>query len=312
MKIHLHKNATTTPAQRAFIQENPHLSVAVLAEKIGVSKTTVRRWRNRSNVFDRSHAPKRVKTALTPVEEIKIVICRLATRAGLDDLHGIVDAFLGIGCSRASLNRCLKRYQISRMPALRRSVPLDLGDYTGTWFYYTCFHLPGLSDSGSSVLLHTLLDCSFRTFYADITHSGPEFLTRVIRRSPINVLGIIHEGPVVLVPGNDSAGLIEVQASYVQRQCAKARLVAHHLPAQHPETVEKLRKTCASLGSSAPVSWDFPWGSPDDVARHLDQYNLEFSLGALKQKTPRQAMAIHYTHFPGSFRQKPEAAELMN
>jgi len=154
MKIHLHKNATTTPAHRAFIQNNPSLSVARLAEKIGVSKTTVQRWRKRSDVFDRPHTPNRVCKALTPVDEINIVLCRLATRAGLDDLHKIVESFLGIDCSRASLNRCLKRYSISRLLALSHAVPYDLKDYTGTYFYYTCFRISEFSGPTPQVCRH--------------------------------------------------------------------------------------------------------------------------------------------------------------
>ena len=80
MKIRLHKNATTTPAQRAYIQNNPQLSVASLAKKTGVSKTTIRRWQKRTDVYDRPHTPKRIKTALSPIEEIKIIICRMAFR----------------------------------------------------------------------------------------------------------------------------------------------------------------------------------------------------------------------------------------
>ena len=79
MKIHLHKNATTTPAQRALIQNSPHLSTACLAKMTGVSKTTVHRWRNRSDVYDRPHTPKKINTALSPIEEVKMVLCRLAT-----------------------------------------------------------------------------------------------------------------------------------------------------------------------------------------------------------------------------------------
>ncbi len=201
MKIHLHKNATTTPAQRAYIQNNPHLSVACLAEKTGVSKTTIRRWRNRSDVFDRPHTPKQIKTALAPIEEAKIILCRLATRSGLDDLNQIAQFILGINCSRASLNRCLKRYHISRLPALRHAVPFDLRDYTGTYLYYTCFHLPAFSEGASPVLFHTLLDCTFRTFHADFASPGEDFLSRHIRNSPLRVLGVIYTDPIDLIPG---------------------------------------------------------------------------------------------------------------
>lgn len=307
MKIHLHKNATTTPAQRAFIQNNAEYSIAQLAEKIGVSKTTVRRWRKRSNVFDLSHAPNHVNKALSPKDEIKIVLCRLATRAGLDDLHKIVENFMGVECSRASLNRCLKRYHISKLPGLQHVVPYDLRDYSGTYLYYTCFHMPELSGSKSSLCLHTILDCSFRIFTARLTLSGPEFLSQYIREFPLRILGIIHQDPVVLAPGAKMGDL----QTMVESQCRSNRIVAHHLETPYLQTIQKLRETCSSLVKKVPQdSWEFPWPSHEAFAKAIHQYNTRFTLGALKQKTPQQALKTHYILFPNSFRQKPENLRL--
>ncbi len=304
MKIHLHKNATTTPAQRAYIQNNPHLSVACLAEKTGVSKTTVRRWRNRSDVFDRPHTPKQIKTALTPIEEAKIILCRLATRSGLDDLNQIAQFFLGINCSRASLNRCLKRYHISRLPALRHAVPFDLRDYTGTYLYYTCFHLPAFSEGTSPVLFHTLLDCTFRTFHADFTSRGEDFLARHIQDSPLRVLGIIYTDPIVLTPGEI---YIPKQSHSVESWCRSFNLGAHHIDIQYTKTIQRLNDTITSLcNDSVPVSWESPWLSETGLKRTISRYNTRFPLSALKRQTPREAIETHYTHFPNSFQQKPE------
>jgi len=306
MKIHLHKNATTTPAHRAFIQNHPNLSVAHLAEKIGVSMTTVRRWRKRSSVFDLPHTPNRVNKVLSPVDEVKIILCRLATRAGLDDLHKIVESFLGIDCSRASLNRCLKRYYISKLPLLSQAVPYDLKDYTGTYFYYSCFRISDFIDSASPVCLHTLLDCSFRNFNAELSISGPDFLSRHIREFPLRVLGIIYQDPVVLTPDVDSGNLLH-QNVMVESLCRSHKITAHHLEIQHPKTIQKLKKACASLkNADSKASWTFPWLSNAEFAGHIAQYNTRFTLGALKQQTPYQALKSHHTHFPNSFRQKPK------
>ena len=56
MDLSLHANATTTPKIRAYIQHS-RAPVAVLADELGVSETTIRRWRARSTVTDRSHTP---------------------------------------------------------------------------------------------------------------------------------------------------------------------------------------------------------------------------------------------------------------
>ena len=305
MKIHLHKNATTTPAQRAFIQNNPHLSVAFLAEKTGVSKTTVRRWRNRSDVFDRPHTPKQIKTVLTPIEEIKVVLCRLATRAGLDDLNKIAESFLDIRCSRASLNRCLQRYHISRMPSLKRVVPVDLTDYTGTYLNYTCFHLPQFSQGKAPIQIHTLLDCTFKTFHAEISAPGQHFLSQQIRKFPLKVLGIIYTDPIVLVPESFPTHTQWANPD-LESLSRSASLKAYHMDIQFPKTVQKLKKTLFPLvKKEAQVSWNFPWSSYAGFKRYISRYNTQFPLGALKRKTPHEALETHYLNFPNSFRQNP-------
>lgn len=47
MDLKLHANVTTTPRTRAYIQAS-RASVAELAAELGVSETTIRRWRRRA------------------------------------------------------------------------------------------------------------------------------------------------------------------------------------------------------------------------------------------------------------------------
>jgi len=75
MNIRLHKNATTTPARRRYIQSSP-LSVAKLAAELGVSEDTIRRWRGRDSVEDRPHTAHRLQTTLTPAREAVVIAVR--------------------------------------------------------------------------------------------------------------------------------------------------------------------------------------------------------------------------------------------
>ena len=307
MKIRLHKNATTTPAQRAYIQNNPHLSVADLAKKTGVSKTTIRRWRNRMDVYDRPHTPKRITTALTPIEEIKIIICRMAFRAGLDDLLQISDSFFKINCSRASLNRCLKRYQISRMPALKRSVPFNLKDYAGTYFYYNCFSLPPFLKDQQPVVLQTLLDCSFRTFHAQFsTMAHTSFISDHIQNFPLKVLGIIYNDPVRLCGENLNT---KNPDNDIELLCRRMGISFYHMDNLHTDTTNKLNLQVKNIGSkSDPEQATTIRETNEALTKQICRYNVELPLGSLKQKTPYQAMEDHYTHFPSSFKHKPMAS----
>ena len=85
MQLNLHANATTTPKVRAAIQASP-LSDRKLAAELGVSVSTVRRWRQRTSVADLSHTPHRLPTTLSPAQERLVVELRQLLELPLDDL----------------------------------------------------------------------------------------------------------------------------------------------------------------------------------------------------------------------------------
>ncbi|WP_165741579.1 helix-turn-helix domain-containing protein, partial [Candidatus Thiosymbion oneisti] len=84
MNIHLHANATTTPKTRQYIQAS-HQSVTQLADELGVSEDTIRRWKRRDGVADGSHTPHRLQTTLTPTQKAVVVELRKTLLLPLDD-----------------------------------------------------------------------------------------------------------------------------------------------------------------------------------------------------------------------------------
>ena len=115
MDLKLHANATTTPRTRAYIQQSP-ASVAALAAELGVSESTIRRWRKRTSVIDGSHRPKRLaRLSLSPIEEQ--LILELRTKAGLplDDIVEVMRRCVNDKLSRSAIHRCLQRHGVSRL-----------------------------------------------------------------------------------------------------------------------------------------------------------------------------------------------------
>lgn len=113
MNIKLHKQATTTPRIRAEIQQAPaSLSNKALATQYGVSISTIRRWRYRNEVHDRSHTRHNLLATLTPAQETILIAAREFLHLPLDDLLVVAREFLHPTLSRSALARMLRRRQV--------------------------------------------------------------------------------------------------------------------------------------------------------------------------------------------------------
>lgn len=116
MNLKLHANATTTPKVRTYIQQSQS-SVAELAVELGISQTTVRRWKGRSGCQDRSHQPHRIGMRFDAAEEAIAVELRIRLRLSLDDCLEVMRRCLRPDISRSALHRALKRHGVSKLEA---------------------------------------------------------------------------------------------------------------------------------------------------------------------------------------------------
>jgi hypothetical protein len=111
----LHGSARTTPRVRAEFQASQE-KTSLLAERYGLSRTTVAKWRTRTTTQDAPMGPRDPRsTVLTLVEEAMVVEFRRRTLLPLDDVLGCLrDSIPKL--TRSSLHRCLERHGISRLP----------------------------------------------------------------------------------------------------------------------------------------------------------------------------------------------------
>ena len=111
----LHGSARTTPRVRAELQASQETSSA-LAQRYGLSRTTVAKWRTRTMTNDAPMGPSLPhSTVLTLAEEAMVVEFRRRTLLPLDDVLGCLrDSIPKL--TGSSLHRCLERHGISRLP----------------------------------------------------------------------------------------------------------------------------------------------------------------------------------------------------
>ena len=112
MLVKLHANAATTPKVRRYIQDSEQ-SAAELARELGVSEKTVRRWKDRVDVADRSSRPHVLMTGFSTEEEEIAVELRARLGLSLDDALEVMRRCLRSDISRSALHRCWARHGVS-------------------------------------------------------------------------------------------------------------------------------------------------------------------------------------------------------
>src|SRR5262245_37646086 len=195
MELNLHANATTTPKTRAYIQRSK-APVAALAAELGVSETTIYRWRSRTTVTDRSHTPKTLATSLSPVEEE--LVCELRTRLQLplDDITEVMRRCLNPKLSRSAIHRCLVRHKLNRRPKPDKP-PVGRFEQAATGFIHIDLkHLPGLERRKSYAFV--AIDRATRYVYLEIhpkrdAETAAGFLKRFLAHFPPRVHTILTD-----------------------------------------------------------------------------------------------------------------------
>lgn len=169
MHLRLHKNATTTPRIRAEIQVSKE-PMRVLAQRFGVSVSTIARWKKRASVHDASHTPHRLQTTLTPAQESIVLVLRKSLGLSLDDLLAVVREFIHPTVSRAALHRMLKRHGVSAREALSvdrpRTKPFKA--YEPGFVHIDVKYLPQMADETTRRYLFVAIDRATRWVFVRV------------------------------------------------------------------------------------------------------------------------------------------------
>jgi Integrase core domain len=195
MDLNLHANATTTPKIRAYIQRS-RAPVAALAEELGVSETTIRRWRARTSFRDRSHTPKNLKISLSAVEEA--LVCELRSRLWLplDDITEVMRRCVNGKLSRSAIHRCLVRHNLNQRPK-PDTLPVRAFEQASVGFIHIDLkHLPALEKLKSYAFV--AIDRATRYVYLEIhpkrdAITAAAFLKRFLAHFPYRVHTILTD-----------------------------------------------------------------------------------------------------------------------
>ncbi len=305
MNLRWHQNATTTPARRAYIQSSP-LSVAALAAALSVSEDTMRRWKGRDTVADRSHTAHRLQTTLTPAQAAVVLALRETLWLPLDDLLVVTREFINEQGSRSGRQRLLKHHGLSRMPreTQAETTHKPFKAYEPGYLHVDVKYLPQMADETTRRYLFVAMDRATRGVFIPIkanktAASAKSFLAAWHRACPIKIGNLLTDNGKEFTDRLFGSREKTASGDHEFDQLCQALGIEHRLtPPRRPQTngmVERFN------GRIAEVLATHRFNSAQDLEttllRYAWLYNHHLPQQALGHVTPIEAMKKRYSRF---------------
>jgi len=310
--IALHKNATTTPAIRRVLRRSDE-SVAVLAKRYGISEKTVRRWRGRERVEDRSHTAHRLQKTLNDGQEALVVYLRTHLRLSLDDLLAVVREFIEPAMSRSALDRMLRRHGVSRLApeATVKASPKAFKAYEPGFVHIDVKYLPQMQDEDRRRYAFVAIDRATRWVHVRLMKdktaaSARRFLKSLEAAAPFHIRTILTDNGKEFTDRLFASRQRAPTGEHAFDQLCTALGIQHRLtPVRRPQTNGMVERFNGRI-SEVLRSHHFQ-NSADleaTLKRYVWLYNQHLPQKALDHKPPIQAMKQWATTHPQLFRRR--------
>ena len=315
MRIALHKNARTTPAVRAEIAASTE-PVRRLAHRYGVSESTIRTWRRRTDFNDASHTAHRLQTTLSPLQEKIVVELRKTLLLPLDDLLAVTREFLCAEVSRSGLDRCLRRHGVGNLNALKPKAPAvapkGFKTYEPGYLHMDIKYLPQMADQTRRSYLFVAIDRATRWVYAAVkpdktARSARAFLAALAKACPIKITKLLTDNGKEFTDRLFASRERQPSGTHEFDQLCTELGIEHRLT--RPRTPQTNGMVERFNGRIADVLRSNHFTSGEDLAqamhRYVALYNHQLPQSALGSKTPMQAMKDWYASHPQLFNKRP-------
>lgn len=308
----LHSCATTTEAVRRALQRS-EASVRALAERYGISPTTVQKWRRRTTAADARMGPKEARsTTLTSDEEAMVVAFRRHTLLPLDDcLYALQPTIPHL--TRSSLHRCLQRHGISRLPETAGDKPVrkPFASYPIGYFH---IDIAELRTGEGKLYLFVAIDRTSKLAFARLhvaanIHTAADFLRALIAAVPYKIHTVLTDNGVQFchAPRYRDGPTARFSHHLFDRVCAEHGIDHRLTKPNHPWTngqVERMNRTLKDATVKR-----YHYDTHEQLERHLqlfvDAYNHARRLKTLRGLTPYEFVCGVWTKQPARFTLNP-------
>lgn len=315
MTLTLHANATTTPKTRAYIQSSA-AGNRTLARELGVTLSTIHRWRRRSDVRDASHTPHHLQTTLTSAQEIVLVELRRTLWLSLDDLLVVARELVNPDVSRSGLDRCLRRHGVARLTELIPKVDGEAApkktfkDYAPGFLHADIKSLPQMPDEDGRRYLFVAIDRAtrwvFLRIYADQSErSSTDFLRRLHKAAPMKIIKLVTDNGSQFTDRFTSKRKTPSGTHAFDLTCQTLGIEHRLIPPRHPQTNGMVERFNGRI-SDVLATTRFVSGEELEttINRYAVLYNHHIPQKALDHNTPFDAMREWQKKCPDLFVKK--------
>ncbi|SKA74306.1 Adenosylmethionine-8-amino-7-oxononanoate aminotransferase [Paucidesulfovibrio gracilis DSM 16080] len=297
----------TTPAIRKYIGESQK-SVPKLARELGLSESTVRKWRKRAEGYEENRRARPSRTSFTPDQQALIVEIRRSMLLSLDDLLAVVRMFIQPSCSRSSLDRLLRRHGVCRIadlvpdPEEHRRVLREYKSYLPGFMRVHERTLPRVQHEEFRKHLFMAVDRSSGWLFLEAREDGsPEeaaaFLRDLSDGAPFHLRRILTADRPLFRPAEedpDPFGLACEELG-VEHVTYPARTQESHQPL--PDHAGTTASQPSSFASSEEIE--------KKLLAHAHVYNNHIPLMTMGRLTPVEKLARFHEAHPDLFKRHP-------
>lgn len=309
----IHPQARTTPKVRAEIQTATGTQREI-AERFNVSVGTVRKWRNRDAVQDRSHRPNKLSTTLSPAQEAIVVELRRTLLLPLDDLLVVTREFIHPAASRAALDRLLRRHEVSRLSELQSHAgeapsraSKTFKSYEPGFVHIDIKYLPQMPDETQRRYLFVAIDRATRwvfvRIYADQSEaSSCDFLWRVHQAAPMKITKVLTDNGSQFTDRFTGKGKKSSGAHAFDKRCAGLDIEHRLAPPRRPQTngmVERFNGRITEV--IAQTRFKSAAELEATLTQYVKTYNSRIPQRALDHRSPLQAIQAWRNSHPNLF-----------
>jgi transposase InsO family protein len=292
MKQHLHSNAKTTYKIRREIKHSKD-SISSLARRYNLSWMTVKKWKDRDSIEDKSSIPNKLNTSLSRYEEDMILFERRVYKKTIDEIYVCLRARIP-SLYPMKIYRVLRRYGLNVLPSeyvKEDRKCKEFNKYTIGYLHIDTVYTPKINKK--RYYIFACIDRISKLAYIWLANrknmnNGRKFLERVIGFYPYKINYILtdngQEFSYNSLPKNKSTKKVHI----FDKICIDNKIKHKTIVFRHPWTNGMVERFNRKLRDKVLRRYLFTdvCNLKDKLIEYINRYNKEICLKGLGYETP--------------------------